>query len=48
MTNMATHYKYPSPGGHEIYNFGKPFLCFHYFMSDPCHSVDKKRRNIAF
>ena len=50
---MATPYhKNPSPGGHEIYNFGTPFLGHHYYilnLSDHCPNVDKKmRRNIAF
>ena len=48
------YHKNPSPSqGHKIYNFGRPFLGHHYYMyilnlSDPCPSVAKKRRNIAF
>ena len=43
----------PCPRGHEIYNFGRPFRGFHYYIhildfSDPCPRVEKKRRNIAF
>ena len=33
---------------HEIYNLGRPFLgqyCFIHHLSDPCPSLDKKRRN---
>ena len=31
MTYMATPlHKNPCPGGHEIYNFGRPFLGHHY------------------
>ena len=32
-------------GGYEIYNFGRPFLCHHYFtlsLSEPCLWVEKK------
>ena len=33
MTYMATSkHKNPCPGGHEIYNFGRPFLCHHYYI----------------
>ena len=31
-------HKNPCPGSHEIYNFGRPFLCHHYYifiLSDP-------------
>ena len=46
------YHKKPSPIGHEIYNFGRPFLIHHYWilnLSDPCTSVDNKRRRpIAF
>ena len=43
----------PCRRGHEIYNFGRPFRGYHYYIhvldfSDPCHKVEKKRRNIAF
>ena len=32
MTYMATPlHKNPSPGGHEIYNFGRPFLVHNYY-----------------
>ena len=40
----------PSPRGHEIYNFGRPFLSYHddsvyiFNMSDPCPVADKTRR----
>ena len=31
MTYMATpNTRTPAPGGHEIYNFGRPFLGHHY------------------
>ena len=46
MTYMATSkHKYPCPGGHEIYNFGRPFLGHHdYILSffDICLGVEKK------
>ena len=35
----------PCPGGHEIYNFGRPFLCHHNYilsLSDLCLGVEKK------
>ena len=34
----------PCPGGHEIYNFGKPLLCHHYYklsLTEPCLGVEK-------
>ena len=37
--------KNPCPGGHEIYNFGRPFLGHHYYLlglSDLCLGVEKK------
>ena len=44
MTYMATPYHTnPCPGGHEIYNFGRPFLCYHYYtlsLSEPCPSLE--------
>ena len=43
---MATpHHRNPSPRGHEIYNFGRPFLGHHYYilgLSDLCLEVEKK------
>ena len=43
---MATpKHKNPCPGGHEIYNFGRPFLGHHYYilgLSDQCLGVEKK------
>ena len=46
MTYMATpQHKNPDPGGHEIYNFGRPFLGHHYYilgLSDLCLGVEKK------
>ena len=40
MTYMATPlHKNPSPGGHEIYNFGRPFLVHNYYtlsVYGPC------------
>ena len=43
---MATpEHKNPYPGGHEIYNFGRPFLGHHYYilgLSDLCLGVEKK------
>ena len=53
MTCMATpQLKNSSPLGHKIYDFGRSFLCYHYFilnLPDPCSSVDKTRKkNIVF
>ena len=46
MTYMATpQHKNPCPGGHEIYNFGRPFLGHHYYvrsLSDLCLGVKKR------
>mgnify|MGYP003683667425 FL=1 len=46
MTYMATpEHKIPCPRGHEIYNFGRPFLVQHYYifgLSDLCLRVEKK------
>ena len=46
MTYMVTPYhKNPCPGGHESYNFGRPFLGHHYYilsLSDICMRVEKK------
>ena len=46
MTYMTTpQHKNPSPGGHEIYNFGRPFLGHHHYilsLSDLCLRVKKK------
>ena len=45
-------HKNPSPMGHEIYKFGRPFIRNYYYiltLFDPCPSVDRKRiRNIVF
>ena len=41
----------PLPRGNEIYNFARPFIGHHYYihnLSNPCSSVDKKRRNLIF
>ena len=42
---MATpSHKNPCPGGHEIYNFGRPSLAHHYYildLSDLCPGVEK-------
>ena len=47
MTYMATPlHKNPCPGGHEIYNFGRPFLDHHYYilgLSDQCLGVKRRR-----
>ena len=46
---MPKHYVY-SPGVHEIYNLGKPFLGLHYYilnLPDPYSIIYKRRRNIA-
>ena len=35
----------PCPGGHKIYNFGRPFLGQYYYilaLSDLCLGVEKK------
>ena len=37
----------PCPGGHEIYNFGRPLLAHHYYryilsLSDLCLGVENK------
>ena len=46
MTYMVTPlHNNPFSGGHEIYNFGGPFLCHHYYilsLSDLCLGVEKK------
>ena len=46
MTYTATPlHKNPCPRGHEIYNFGRPFLGYHYYilsLSDLCLGVEKK------
>ena len=46
MTYMATpSHKNPCHGGHEIYNFGRPFLCYQNYilsLSDLCLGVEKK------
>ena len=45
ITYMVTAlYKNPCPGGHEIYNFARPFLGHHYYtlsFSGPCTGVEK-------
>ena len=45
MTYMATpKHKNPYPDGHEIYNFGRPFLGHHNYihsLSDLCLGVKK-------
>ena len=45
MTYMATPYHQKTcPGGHEIYNFGRPFLGHHYntlSLSESCPGVEK-------
>ena len=38
-------HKNPCPRGHEIYNFGRPFLGHHYYilgLSDLCLEVERK------
>ena len=46
LTYIATpQHKNPCPGGHENYNFGRPFLGHHYYilcLSDLCLGVEKK------
>ena len=46
MTYMATpEHKNPCPRGHEIYNFGRPFLGHHNYilnLFDLCLGVEKK------
>ena len=46
MTYMAIlWHKNPCPRGHEIYNFGRPFLGHHYYilgLSDLCLGIEKK------
>ena len=46
MTYMAIpQHKNHCPGGHEIYNFGRPFLGHHYYifsLSDLCLGLEKK------
>ena len=34
--------KNPCPGGHEIYNFGRPFLGLHYYIHSWSDLVEKK------
>ena len=41
----SPEHKNPCPRGHEIYNFGRPFLGHHYYifgLSDQCLRVEKK------
>ena len=49
---MATpKYKKLCPSGHEIHNFGKPFLSHHYFtlsLSEPCPRVENKYIHFTF
>ena len=51
MTYMATpNTRTPAPGGHEIYNLGRPFLGHHYYilcLSEPCPGVEKNMRNVS-
>ena len=46
MTYMASLlHKNPCLGGHEIYNFGRPFLCHQYYtlsLYGPCQWEEKK------
>ena len=46
MTYMTTpQHKNPCPRGHEIYNFGRPFLGHHYYilgLSNLCLGVEQK------
>ena len=46
MTYMATpRHKNLCPGGHGIYNFGKPFIGLHNYkvsLFEQCHRVEKK------
>ena len=41
---QVMHFHYMTcPGGHEIYNFGRPFLGFHcyiHILSEPCPRVE--------
>ena len=42
---ITPQHKNPCPGGHEIYNFGRPFLGHHYYilgLSYLCLGVEKK------
>ena len=45
---MATPlHKNPCPGGHEIYNFGRPFLGHHYYtlsLYGLCPRVEKEKK----
>ena len=39
------HHKNPCPGGHEIYNFGRPFLGYHHLvlsLSEVCLGVEEQ------
>ena len=46
MTYLATpQHNNPCPGGHEIYNFGRPLHGHYYYalsLSEPCLRVDKR------
>ena len=46
MTYITTlKHKNPCPGVHELYNFGRPFLIYHYYMlglSDLCLGGEEK------
>ena len=52
MTYMASpQHKNPYPRGHEIYNFGRPFLCHHNYilrLSFLCLGVEKKILKIHY
>ena len=52
LVSPTPQHKNHYPAGHEIYNFGKPFLGHHYFilnLFDPCSRIErKKEKNITF
>ena len=41
----TSQHKNPCPGGHDIYNYGRPFLAYRYYnlsLSDLSLGVEKK------
>ena len=47
MTYMATpQHQNPFPGGHDIYNFSRPFLGHHYYILILCELCPEVEKNI--
>ena len=48
MTYIATpDHKNPNPGGHEIYNFGRPFLEHHKVINEIRYSSDNYNKKLT-